>query len=796
MLGDPSSERSQARRHHERRTASDGNGIVEAFPQKFAPTSPRVAAESIGRSQGAESPESWNAPADRQSPALWAARELSSTSLARLDSRVSVESLDRSQLRRSRQVSGGISTPISSAREEALRLAISSVPITSPNVGQSSGPATPGGPTRSASYASLMSDEPSAGKHVSGKGKDKESASSSTGSSGGKGVLFFAIHEAAIDAKGAGTWYLALATSKTVLLYEAVPPKGDSARSWTFIKELYAPFAPKAMSFLAASTTTDLGSAGLGSASASTKLSVGSTDAPLTATSAKHGKRTASPPMTNLGYSSILKPQHGRGTAGPTAWARADLSLLLSFGRRAVIIRLSDSNVRELDLMPMPPPGTPSGSLGRTAGAGLSFTDAEPFAATHRSASSSSHSHHRSSSLDYSKDLNASTKQNWVGVHPVEARIILRQKAVRAPVRGDTSTSSSTPMSGPTPAAWSSAAQTDTRPGLHPTESGRPSSSLINSRQHSREKDLPRAPAPQGLSFPARPFGEDGRIVMDDSSSSELSDDEHLGFPVQDVSRALALSDTELVAVSASGLGTATSPARRGISSGTSSPTGQVLTANVVLLSRGKTTQVLPLPLPADLAHPRPLGVLHWSDAPTAVTAFGRIVGVERASSTGAMTTTSLGAAASRSRDGHHHAGFQPQSIVLRMSLTALAFLSSRVEMKRTTLRVEVPLSTAFASDAELELRPCHSPDADPDSGPVVDPIARPSLANPTVSTEAELEYRCGMLLATPANGGAPANTTGPVSFSPPGAAGDAGAFAFDWRGGNDYRVFYVGAEV
>lgn len=52
------------------------------------------------------------------------------------------------------------------------------------------------------------------------------------------GCLFFAVHEASSGFKGAGTWYLALASACGILMYEA-PSTGNlgiSVRKWIFFK--------------------------------------------------------------------------------------------------------------------------------------------------------------------------------------------------------------------------------------------------------------------------------------------------------------------------------------------------------------------------------------------------------------------------------------------------------------------------------------------------------------------------------------------------------------------------------
>lgn len=133
------------------------------------------------------------------------------------------------------------------------------------------------------------------------------------------------------------------------------------------------------------------------------------------------------------------------------------------------------------------------------------------------------------------------------------------------------------------------------------------------------------------------------------------------------------------------------------------------------------------------------------------------------------------------------------KTVVLHVSLTALAFLPSRVEMKRVTVRCDVKLPFSLARDSELSLRPAPgSPQDAVGPQPVLDPAVRSSLAKSATSVELEHEYLCGMLVVAPHTCGAAPTTTGAPAWRPPEAHGDGGAWAFDWRGGDVSGFVYV----
>lgn len=257
------------------------------------------------------------------------------------------------------------------------------------------------------------------------------------------------------------------------------------------------------------------------------------------------------------------------------------------------------------------------------------------------------------------------------------------------------------------------------------------------------------------------------------------------------------------------------------------------LSANVTLVSRGTTTHILPYPLPADMVSPPTLEVLHWSDVPKAVTGWSRILGVEQTMSTGPLTMTAM---KRDSRLGTLPAGGSSPtaaSIRLKLSLTAMAFLQYRVEMKRVTVDVNVARPLGMEPNVELHLCPPPGPEGgdtgistspqgqyqQQQQGPILDSSLRPSLSEERNSTTLDLEYPTSFVLAASHVGGCTPRTllgdeSGPTpssssrhkslsanapsgrGYSPYDAAGDGGAWCFSYKGGEDYRIEYFGAEV
>ncbi len=129
------------------------------------------------------------------------------------------------------------------AHAAAVSLAKSSVPIRPPPHATSSSQGN------NASFSSLFADDLiqsfSGTRQSGGKGKDREADSQAAS----KGVLFFSVHEADKNTKGSGTWYLAITYARSVMVYEASVSNSKSSRSWSFVKELYAPFPVKAVAF-------------------------------------------------------------------------------------------------------------------------------------------------------------------------------------------------------------------------------------------------------------------------------------------------------------------------------------------------------------------------------------------------------------------------------------------------------------------------------------------------------------------------------------------------------------------
>lgn len=159
------------------------------------------------------------------------------------------------------------------------------------------------------------------------------SAAGSSSSSHGKGCLFFAVYESPLGFKAPGTWYLALASSRGILVYEAAPSrKSGGSRTWSFLKELYTPLPPKGMAFVPASTATrDPSQASarpthsrMSSSSKFALVDEHSRGAGGADRGSRHMRSGTAPSP------SVLMPQHGLGSAGPAAWNGADLSLFVS----------------------------------------------------------------------------------------------------------------------------------------------------------------------------------------------------------------------------------------------------------------------------------------------------------------------------------------------------------------------------------------------------------------------------------------------------------------------------------
>lgn len=783
--------------------------------------------------------------------------------------------------------------PMQEVRSRAMKLALSSVAINSSPGGSSSSSSIPlsgsegtnlgAGP----SFSSLFSDD-SLGGHSSqstASAKHKSSKDSS-------GVLFYAVHEASSEEKGRGTWYLALATSKTIMLYEAQPPKKEdysngtgnsSNRSFRFLRELYAPFPPNAISFVTANTseeptpiasvtssivsssssisTTTLGGGGRTGGIGNAKLTVGTPSGPLLTKPAgsKHGKHVSG--TSSAIGKGVLAPQYAGGSAAPLGWKGADLSLFVSFGKRAVMIRVSDSNVREIELMApsqamsldpsLAPPSNSTSATSRDRPNSSVETLANPLQPQPSSK--------RPKSFDGIGER--SVKSLWVGLSTIEARVNFRQKKgeeVEEELEGSRPSNLRTASGNvyrlaPTGAAWkhpkrSSAPITAKKPTQDSNRvTARPGD--VRRDSSSTNKALPSVPAPLNLSFDAdldpNSLGQsrssasghgtgNGADVLDSDSSSEDFDLEE--ERVEDI-RSLSLQDN------ASNQGSSPASAATSPSSSPPPPTRggfmrykgkkggengmddiesiHTVSANLALLSKGLFTQIFPSPLPPDLTKPRPLGLLEWSEPPSAVTGLARVVGIERESSRGFTSTSNLRSSSgsnptSTSKNPSQHPHQHSSSVILRISVTAIGFISSssspRVEMQRTTIRTQSILPFKLDSSYELEINPYPlatfsstvsnksksksqlslestlSNSIGNERGPNLDLGERTSLQKTQNIMELEMDYLGGMLLSSPVNGSRSHPSLGNKHWRPEESAGDGGAFGWSYRGGEDYR--------
>ncbi|PWZ03372.1 hypothetical protein BCV70DRAFT_197590 [Testicularia cyperi] len=822
-------------------------------------------------------------------------------------------------------------TPHDQALSSAMALALSSVPIKAPVQGQN------GANSSNASFASLFADDlyqSFSVKQSQNKGKDRDSGSA--GSS--KGVLFFSVHEAATDTKGSGTWYLALATARSVMIYEASPPKRGSSRSWSWVKEFYAPFPVKAIAFAPASVADPMDSypnlASLASVSGSTKLKVATADGPLTASRkgsviSQTGSRKATSGVHAVD-SGVLRPYHPVGGAAPSSWRRADLCIFLSFGRRAVVVRLGDSNVREFELKPLAevtaavsPTGTEAPSNLSLQGNGLvpSNSTSEGHASaldrvrpqstsgiqalSSHSSSASGLGHSRHASVEQKiKDViqeKRSNKHNWVGFSSVQAQIRVRQHQTEL---------ESGPVAGGSPPPMVSHNPKE----LRYAPSGRsllksPTASASSLSPLHLNKELPKTPAPQNASFDRR----QSRLNMDPESlrayeavqaeeSSSGSEDESPPVSRGQPLRKYALMDRGPLPRGTKAADTTGSVGGRFSRFRSKKKTSadyfqgtELISARFALVSRGSVTHVLPLPLPADLARPSPLAVIQWSDTPNAVSGWIRVLGVERARSTGATSldhfrdSSGMSTAPSApillspapSSQPHlrpplssypssdsvlQHADGRKKNnrLGLHVSVTCIAFLASRIEVRKVSFKAPIDVDFDLSRHAELELVPATLLPQEAASGPGKPAVqsSRPSARSrnsifssssiSTIRTKAtmtatapsppaddvhaglrdgteppddadaddadadahtqELEYLCGPLLtlnpidldATACGAQSmvlPLATDDAAATSwlsdPlfPELAGDGGIVAFDWRGGQDFRLFSVGAQ-
>ncbi|CAD6963694.1 unnamed protein product [Tilletia controversa] len=809
------------------------------------------------------------------------------------------------------------------SRRAAFRLALSSVVIpagsgSASTAGTFPGPSLPGleddrngGQGKGKERAGYDRGGNSSAGGNSGLGNSTNTPSGSgigpvTSSSGSpKPVIFYAVHEAAPGAKGAGTWYLALATTKTITVYEARPPKNDQrttssflpmslqrggpstghswaqdgrtpaggmgeARSWSLLRELYTPQAPKAISFAQASTT----------------------DIPLTAKEKGGGMRS----------DSVLQPQFSGGMAGPRGWMGADLSVLVTFGNRAVVIRLTDLNVRDFDLasnFTLPPQVWQQRTSPDLRGSALA-DDASNFALDPHSSvggrgATSNSQHRRTSSSSQSQMVE---RQNWIGMQTVDVKIMLKQSPSPNLAQDLSAFEGGVPM-----AASHSAETTFGRSGGAENGRGnldmRPTpvfTSVLSpnaaSEQHAFDLGAHRSPPRPSTMQPSRSSSSTGESEStttneDDDSADGNNEDLDRSEVIYTATgrRAVALrdrsvhltsgsrSDPTLTVVDRAGGPTpreAVALPKRNAAlrrrdrekQGETDNPGKLVSTSIVLITKGPTTQILPLPLPADLCKPKALDVLNWSGVPNAVSAWARVVGLERERTTGAVSTADIGSRSNGRAMPPRGSGDDygaTSTIILHLSVTALAFMASKVESQRTRVRVHISLSFPLLRDAEIELLPVldallptpvptavrlpahhqrtqsgggaengsHQPEmgikmkmnprayalgvsrandlcicADPprvvgSNSSASDAARRRSLAEPHGRAEQEFEYLSGSLVGLPHRGGVRAASIAAVDVCRPWEMrGNGGVLGWDWRGGRDYRLFFVGAEV
>ncbi|CAO1638863.1 unnamed protein product [Sympodiomycopsis kandeliae] len=683
-----------------------------------------------------------------------------------------------------------------------------------------------------------------------------------------KGCLFFAVYQSPAGFKGAGTWYLALASSRGILLYEATPPrKPEQSRTWSFLKELYTPLSPKAMAFVPASTAS--GDPSVASArpthsrmSSLSKLSLPDDPPRSSSAGGDPGVRQNRQTWGGAGPSAkILPPQHGSGSAGPTSWNRADLSLFVSFGRRAVMIRLSDAHVREIDLLSAPF-SNPDGSGSRLQNSQGLYGDT-----TTASAGESHKLHHRKRPSSESgrvlmaastgghattSQSNKTTKasQYWIGLQHVQARLTIRQDVSQA-----------------------SAEQTRHRDAFPLTKAAN-ETDRVTTRARGGVAMVPTLSDSAARSVSTNP------LLADDADSSMESDGEggiaaprykkpSADFPgVTLYDRSIrahhrgSASDSDILntIAAAQGIAPETQPttqdtlgssqfrndhqwhqastdARR-LAGQNSAPSARPkenffdLTAHVTVMSRGQSTHVLPWPLPADMADPPTLDIVNWSGLPNAVTGWSRVLGVEQVMTAGPQAASTLSTLPRRESRNTPPSGTAANTIRLRVSLTLVAFLEYKVEMQRVTVHVDVPRPLDLMPNAEMHL--CSPGDANdtvpilgPDSAPCgrqpipnLDSSLRTTLQASQHQAEMDLDYPMGFIAPTSQVGGSidgrilgtsmgspredqrstentsTAATVAMKEVIPYEAAGDGGAWTFTYRGGDDYRICYVGAEV
>ncbi|PWN38387.1 uncharacterized protein FA14DRAFT_159980 [Meira miltonrushii] len=568
---------------------------------------------------------------------------------------------------------------LDSAHQECLRLAHTWVPIVLPG----SHPYQSGGMGHSESASSLFSDDNHVGTGPTNSTHGHSTPSSTTFTSSGKGVSFYALIEAGAELRNSGTWYLALAHAKSILLYESVRPisKGDS-RSWAFLKEFYTPSAPKGMAFcFSASPENDdqaRNSMSSGPGNSSIKRQLAS-------------QRS----VKSSSYSSVFR-------------AHPSLNLFVSLGKKAVMIRASDGNVKEMEMLPIAGKGHDPEALSPTSESGNQPSNK----------SSLGHSHSRKASEMF--ESQSSSKEYWVGLERVTAQVAIRCK-----------------HHGPVPV------------GEAGVSSNAANDDDDDDDDDEWDSDGPATPGERGVTLRDTSTGLTGRAAL---------------LRRQQQRRPQVPAHT--------------------------------ISAGLTILSKGTQTQVLASPLPRDVFQPRPYESVQWSATPTAVTASARVIGLERDLSSGAVSIDSLGRANQKRASmmsEYSLPGGSSNVVILHILVSILASLPSKVEMKRIKVKLPIRTPFMFRRDSELELEPIVTPSSASNT-----PNRTPNLAaesgeddfaghSENVEAQQELEYLCGMLVPTHYD---------QISLKPWEAGGDGGAWAFDWRGANDFRVFYCGVQI
>ncbi|UZJ51661.1 hypothetical protein CBS101457_000981 [Exobasidium rhododendri] len=567
------------------------------------------------------------------------------------------------------------------AYDESLRLALSSVTVTLPAGGSNaSGHSVNLG--QGDSSTSLFSDESMGAGAVSTSGH-----SSNSGSHAGRGVLFFTVFETAgSETGGRGTWYMALACPRSIYLYEAVrPTNAGEVRSWIFIKEYCTPVPPKGISFIYSEAAGSAkGMQNRQHQKPHRRQQLLSTSPPSSIPQeSSHHQVNSSP------YSSVFRSD-------------ADLTLFVSFGKTAVLIRASDSGVKEVDLFPLER---------NIHDATSSDTDHHK---SHHHSHTGSQSKRRSLSVELLSGDGITSKEQWIGVEKVTSQVLIRCK--------------------------------------HHT----PLRTSVTDVSDVSQQGLPRF--------------EDGEDD-DDVDSDDHYDGQ--GVTLQDIpsplqSRILDPSPGQGVHGNPSRVSTSVEPAH-------------VLVANIAIVSKGNTSLLYPLPLPWNSPQQRLLGSFQWSETPTAVTAWSKVIGLERDFSSGGISINSLGSSSKINKKVEVQ-----NMLMLHVRVTAVAFLPSRVERKKLLVKVQIKVPFSFNRDSELELESMTT-EREQQFGDDGYEDEDEEKAEEAELNHLELEYLCGMLNVAP---------RGNQTIKPWEAAGDGGIWGFDWRGADDFRLFYVSARV